>query len=48
MSAGKISIASPVALALLRTRRGDTVSVRTPRRLEVLEIVSVSYPDRER
>ena len=44
MEAGKISIGSPVALALLRARRGDEVSVRTPRGPEILEIVSIDYP----
>jgi transcription elongation factor GreB len=44
MSAGKISIASPVALALLRARRGDEVAVRTPRGVETLEILDVRYP----
>jgi transcription elongation factor GreB len=44
MGAGKISIGSPVALALLWARRGDAVIVRTPRGPEVLEIVAVSYP----
>ncbi len=45
MTAGKISIGSPVALALLRARRGDEVSVRTPRGPEMLEIVAIAYPD---
>jgi transcription elongation factor GreB len=44
MAAGKISIGSPVALALLRGRRGDEVTVRTPRGPEVLEIVGIRYP----
>jgi transcription elongation factor GreB len=44
MAAGKISIGSPVALALLRARRGDEVSVRTPRGPEMLEIVEIAYP----
>jgi transcription elongation factor GreB len=44
MSAGKISIGSPVALALLRARRGDEVTVRTPRGPEVLEIIRIHYP----
>ncbi len=44
MAAGKISIGSPVALALLRARRGDEVTVRTPRGPEVLEIVRIDYP----
>jgi transcription elongation factor GreB len=46
MAAGKISVGSPVALALLRARRGDEVSVRTPRGPEVLEIVEITYPVR--
>jgi transcription elongation factor GreB len=44
MGAGKISIGSPVALAMLRARRGDEVVVRTPRGPEVLEIVRIAYP----
>src|ERR1700761_1438857 len=44
MGVGKISIASPVALALLRAKRGDEVVVRTPRGAEVLEVVDISYP----
>jgi transcription elongation factor GreB len=46
MAAGKVSIGSPVALALLRGRRGDEVTVRTPRGPEVLEILDIAYPDR--
>lgn len=45
MTAGKISIGSPVALALLRARVGDEVTVRTPRGPEVLEILAIGYPD---
>jgi transcription elongation factor GreB len=44
MAAGKISIGSPVALALLRARRGDEVRVRTPRGFDVLEVVAIRYP----
>jgi transcription elongation factor GreB len=44
MEAGKISIASPVALALLKARRGDEVRVRTPRGSDILEIVDIRYP----
>jgi transcription elongation factor GreB len=44
MAAGKISIGSPVALALLRAQRGDEVVVRTPRGPEVLEVVGIEYP----
>jgi transcription elongation factor GreB len=46
MAAGKISIGSPVALALLRARRGEEVTVRTPRGREVLEIIDIRYPNR--
>ncbi|HET6606487.1 MAG TPA: transcription elongation factor GreB [Rhodopila sp.] len=44
MNAGKISIGSPVALALLKARAGDEITVRTPRGLEVLEVLKISYP----
>ncbi len=44
MAAGTISIGSPVALALLRARRGDEVVVRTPRGPEVLEVLDIGYP----
>jgi transcription elongation factor GreB len=46
MTAAKISIGSPVALALLRARRGDEVTVRTPRGSEILEVLEIAYPDR--
>jgi transcription elongation factor GreB len=42
---GTISIASPVALALLKARVGDEVTVRTPRGREVLEVTAIAYPD---
>ncbi len=44
MGAGKISIASPVALALLRARVGEEVAVRMPRGTEMMEILNISYP----
>ena len=44
MAVGKISIASPVALALLRARVGEEVGVRTPRGVEMVEILSIAYP----
>jgi transcription elongation factor GreB len=44
MNAGKISIGSPVALALLKARAGDEITVRTPRGPEVLEVLKISYP----
>ena len=45
MAMGKISIASPVALALLKARVGDEVTVRTPRGAEIVEIVAIAYPE---
>ena len=44
MASGKISVASPVALALLRARVGDEVAVRTPRGIEMVEILAIEYP----
>jgi transcription elongation factor GreB len=44
MARGKISIASPVALALLRAQVGDEVGVRTPRGVEVVEVLAIDYP----
>jgi transcription elongation factor GreB len=44
MAAGKISIGSPVALALLRAQVGDEVTVRTPRGAESLEVLAIEYP----
>jgi transcription elongation factor GreB len=44
MALGKISIASPVALALLRAQVGDEVAVRTPRGTEMVEILAIDYP----
>jgi len=45
MAVGKISIASPVALGLLRARVGDEVAVRTPRGAEIVEILAIVYPE---
>jgi transcription elongation factor GreB len=44
MAEGKISIASPMALALLRASRGDEVTVRTPRGPERIEVLEIHYP----
>jgi transcription elongation factor GreB len=44
MTEGKVSIGSPVALALLRARQGDEVTVRTPRGPERIEILAIRYP----
>ena len=46
MGAGKISLTSPVATALIRAqaRVGDEVDVHTPKGVETIEVLSVSYP----
>ena len=44
MAERKISIASPIALALLGARVGDEVKVRTPRGVEVIEVLAIRYP----
>jgi transcription elongation factor GreB len=44
MAEGKVSIGSPGALALLRARCGDEVTVRTPRGPEILEVLAIRYP----
>ena len=45
MAAGKISVGSPVALALLGSRVGDEARVRTPRGSEVVEVMGIRYPE---
>ena len=45
MAEGKVSIASPVALALLRARAGDEVRLRTPAGWTTLEVLAISYPE---
>lgn len=42
---GRISWVSPVARALLGSRVGDLVRIRTPQGAEEVEILSVRYPD---
>jgi len=42
--AGQVSWVSPVARALLKARVGDEVPLQTPRGLQMLEVLSVSYP----
>jgi transcription elongation factor GreB len=46
MALGKISLTAPIATALIkaRARSGDEVAVHTPRGVETIEVVSVSYP----
>jgi transcription elongation factor GreB len=45
LSQGKISWISPVARALMKSRAGDTVELRTPAGTETIEVLSVSYDD---
>jgi transcription elongation factor GreB len=47
MAQGKISLTSPIAVALIkaRARAGDEIAVHTPRGVEMVEILSVEYPD---
>lgn len=44
MKEAKISLASPVAQALLGARLGDERRVRTPRGAELVEVLAVRYP----
>jgi transcription elongation factor GreB len=46
MAEGKVSIGSPVALALLGARVGDEVQVRTPRGPEGIGVTAIHYPER--
>ena len=45
MEKGHISWVSPVARALLKSRCGDAVDLRTPAGLDNLEVIRISYPD---
>lgn len=42
-SAGNISWLSPVARALMKSREGDEVTLRTPGGVETLEVMKISY-----
>jgi transcription elongation factor GreB len=46
MTQGKVSLTSPVAVALIKARAavGMDVSVHTPRGVEVIEVVAIRYP----
>ena len=46
MTQGKISLTSPVALALIKAkaRAGDEVAVHTPKGVETIEVLAVRYP----
>ena len=47
MAAGKISLTAPVATALIKAqaRVGVEVSVHTPRGVELIEVLAISYPE---
>jgi transcription elongation factor GreB len=47
MAEGKISMTSPIAAALIiaKARCGDEVSVHTPRGVQTVEVLSITYPD---
>ena len=47
MTEGKISLTSPIAVALIKAkaRAGHEVAVHTPRGVEVMEVLQVQYPD---
>ena len=40
---GRVSWISPIARALLKTRAGDAVELRTPAGVETIEVVRISY-----
>lgn len=44
MAQGKVSIASPIARALLRARAGDEVKLHSPGGLATLEVLEIHYP----
>lgn len=44
MAEGKVSIASPIARALLRARAGDEVKVLTPGGWATVEVLDIFYP----
>jgi transcription elongation factor GreB len=47
MAEGKVSLTSPIAVALIKAkaRRGDEVSVHTPKGIHTIEVLSVTYPE---
>jgi len=47
MTQGKVSLTSPIAIALIKAKAktGDEVSVHTPRGIETIEVLAVRYPD---
>jgi transcription elongation factor GreB len=47
MAEAKVSLTAPVSVALIKAkaRVGDEVAVHTPKGIESIEVVAVSYPD---
>ena len=47
MAAGKVSLTSPIGVALIKAkaRAGDEVAVHTPKGVQMIEVVSVRYPE---
>lgn len=43
---GEVSLVSPIARALLRTRVGDEVTLSTPGGGRVIEILEIAYPEK--
>lgn len=44
---GQVSWVSPIARALLKARAGDTVELATPNGPESIEVLTITYPDRD-
>ena len=42
---GEVSWVSPIARALLKAEEGDTVELRTPAGIEVIEVLEIRYPE---
>jgi transcription elongation factor GreB len=47
LSRGEVSLYSPIARALLRTRVGDAVTMHGPAGPETIEVLRISYPQAE-
>jgi transcription elongation factor GreB len=45
LARGQVSLAAPIARALLGARLGDEVRLHTPQGVELIEITAVSYPE---
>jgi transcription elongation factor GreB len=43
--AGRVSWIAPISRALLRSREGDRVELRTPAGAETIEVIEIRYPD---